>query len=150
MPDFEKAPEVLVMKPLISQVFSNIIENAVKYSENNSKIEISGRYDKDRDNVTVSVTSRGIPLPPNVSDVFNRGFRSDKAKDKSPAGTGFGLYIAKRIVEMHEGRISAEMSPRGEAVFRVSLSVSGLEGKARQRDPKNPFFSLTMSKATWR
>jgi len=135
--NFENAPEVLVIRPLISQVFSNIIENAVKYSENDSGIRIDGRYDAINDAVVVNIASRGIPLPPHVSDVFNRGFRSDKARNKYPAGTGFGLYIAKRIVDIHEGSISAEMTARGDAVFTVSLSVSGLEGKARQRDPKN-------------
>jgi signal transduction histidine kinase len=135
--DFETAPDVLVMKPLISQVFSNIIENAVKYSENGSHIQIDGRYDRSNDAVIVNVTSRGIPLPPDISEVFTRGFRSDKAKNKYPAGTGFGLYIAKRIVEMHQGSISAAMTQRGAAVFTVSLSVRRLEGKARQREPKN-------------
>jgi signal transduction histidine kinase len=134
---FERAPDVLAMKPLISQVFSNVIENAVKYSDNDSKIRINGQYDLKGNVVTVNVASHGIPLPLNAADVFERGFRSDKAKNKYPAGTGFGLYIARRIVEIHEGAISAHMTERGDAVFSVSLTVGGLEGKARLRDPKD-------------
>jgi signal transduction histidine kinase len=135
--DFEAAPDVLVMKPLISQVFSNIIENAVKYAHANSAIKISGRYDRARDLVLVDVSNHGIPLPGNVENVFERGFRSNEAKNKYPAGTGFGLYIAKRIVEIHEGEISARTSSHGAVVFTVGLSVRGLEGKARLRDKQN-------------
>jgi signal transduction histidine kinase len=133
----EKAPDVLAMKPLISQVFSNIIENSVKYADNDSEVRIEGSYDPQNDTVSVNFISRGIPLPVDTRQLFDRGFRSDQAKNKYPAGTGFGLYIAKRIVEMHEGNISAKTTSNGVAVFTVSLSVSGLSGKARFRDPKD-------------
>ena len=136
-PDFENAPDVLVMKPLISQVFSNVIENAVKYAENDSRVEISGKHDVPNGAVVVTVKSNGIPLPATSSEVFTRGFRSDNAKNKYPAGTGFGLFIAKRIVEIHDGSITAHMGPRGEAIFTISLSIGGLEGKTRYRAPKN-------------
>jgi signal transduction histidine kinase len=85
----------------------------------------------------VSVMNRGISLPTKPSDVFARGYRSETARNKYPAGTGFGLYIAKRIVEIHEGAIFAETDENGWTVFTVHLSVSGLEGKARIREPKD-------------
>lgn len=135
--EFDRAPAVLIMKPLISQVFSNIIENAVKYGDNGSAIKISGRYDKANDVVLTFIESKGIPLPEKPSLVFERGYRSDEGKSKHPAGTGFGLYIAKRIVDMHEGRISARTNELGATVFSVVLSVSGLKGSARIRDPKD-------------
>jgi signal transduction histidine kinase len=134
---FEAAPEVLVMRPLINQVFSNIIENAVKYASNQSTISISGRHDPLSDCVSVQVTNFGIPLPTEVNRVFERGYRSDAAKNKYPAGTGFGLYIAKRIVEIHQGKIQAATTNRGAITFAVALSVRGLEGKTRTRDPKD-------------
>ena len=135
---FETAPDVLVMKPLISQVFSNIIENAVKYSNNESTIRINGQHDPDSDAVVVNIRNHGIQLPENVVEVFDRGYRSAEARNKYPAGTGFGLFIAKRIVEIHEGKISAQMTDHlGVVVFTVALSVGGLEGKARVRDPKD-------------
>jgi signal transduction histidine kinase len=86
--NFDTAPEVLVMKPLISQAFSNIIENAVKYSNSDSAIRISGHHDPTRDIVIVDVSNQGIPLPDNVQNVFERGFRSNEARNKYPAGTG--------------------------------------------------------------
>jgi len=128
---FDDTPPILAMKPLISQVFSNIIENAVKYSEVNSKIRISGKHNPAQDTFTVQIANRGIALrDEDAAHVFDRGFRSEEAVNKYPAGTGFGLYIARRIVEIHEGRIEAK-SVEGVTVFIVTLSVRGLEGKAR-------------------
>jgi two-component system phosphate regulon sensor histidine kinase PhoR len=132
----ESAPPVLAMKPLISQVFSNIIENAVKYSNPGSEIRIDGNYDSD--SVTVRIINSGLGLDrTETTRVFERGYRSEGAKNQYPAGTGFGLYIAKRIVEIHEGSIKASMELGNRTVFTVTLSVSGLKGKARQREAKN-------------
>ena len=131
---FDNQHPVLVMKPLISQVFSNIIENAVKYSNPQTDIVIDGEYLPQSDSFSVSIRNRGIALnPDHVKKVFERGFRSAEAKQKYPAGTGFGLYIAKRIVEIHEGTITAS-TRNGWTVFEVTLSVKGLKGKARFRD----------------
>jgi signal transduction histidine kinase len=134
---FEKAPHVLVMKPLISQVFSNIIENALKYSEPDTEICIEGGHESTKDVVFVKVRNRGIRLPDDKAAVFSRGYRSEEAKNKYPAGTGFGLYIAHRIVDIHEGVITADMDDFGRTSFTVTLSVRGLEGKARLRGPKD-------------
>jgi signal transduction histidine kinase len=133
----ESAPEVLVMKPLISQVFSNIIENAVKYSDPETAICIDGAHDAAKGSVSVRIRNRGIRLPENATAVFERGYRSVEAKNRYPAGTGFGLYIARRIVDIHEGVITAETDSNGRTIFTVTLSVRGLEGKARLRDAKD-------------
>jgi signal transduction histidine kinase len=128
---FDSGPSVLAMRPLISQVFSNIIENAVKYANAKTKIIIEGSYKKEDDSFVVTIRNRGISLPEkHQEDVFVRGFRTPEAKRKYPAGTGFGLYIAKRIVEIHEGTLSA-WSAEGWTVFEVTLTVKGLQGKAR-------------------
>lgn len=137
---FESAPSVLAMKPLISQVFSNIIENAVKYSANQTKILIDGSFNQDSDMVLVRIRNRGIQLrDEDIRQIFERGFRSPEAKNAYPAGTGFGLYIARRIVEIHEGIINAinDIDDGGAWVtFWVMLSRRGLEGKARKRVQK--------------
>jgi two-component system phosphate regulon sensor histidine kinase PhoR len=135
---FDDSPAVLAMKPLVSQVFSNIIENAVKYSDSNTNVIIQGKYVSVSDCFSVSIRSRGIPLnPEHVKKVFDRGFRGEEARSKYPAGTGFGLYIARRIVEIHEGEIKASTTSDGWTVFEVVLSVKSLQGKARIREPKD-------------
>lgn len=130
--EFENTPPVLVMRPLISQVFSNILENAVKYSGKHTRISISGKYLKESDAVAVSIRNHGITIEDkDVAHLFDRGYRSEQAKRKYPAGTGFGLYIAQRIVELHEGMISVSKEKDGSVVFTVALSVGGLKGKAK-------------------
>jgi signal transduction histidine kinase len=134
----DKAPDVLVIKPLVSQVFSNIIENAVKYAMKSSVIEIDGIFRVQSNTVEVSIRNRGIPLrPEDTVRIFERGHRTTEAKNMYPAGTGFGLYIAKKIVELHEGQIAASIDSRGRTVFTVTLPVRALAGKAREREPKN-------------
>jgi len=138
---FDAGPPVWAMRPLVSQVFSNIIENAVKYSSNDTKVIIQGSYLPDSDCFSVSIRNEGIQLDAeHAKMVFSRGFRTDEAERKWPAGTGFGLYIARRIVEIHEGHI--EVSSRKSKIpeskdwtteFTVILSVKGLQGKARTR-----------------
>jgi two-component system phosphate regulon sensor histidine kinase PhoR len=131
----EKAPAVLAMKPLIGQAFSNIIENAVKYSNKGTEITVDGTYDERSDTVSVLISNRGLPLKDeDVNRVFDRGYRTPAAKNLYPAGTGFGLYIAKRIVELHEGAVSARPDGLDRATFEVVLPVHALQGKARQRD----------------
>jgi signal transduction histidine kinase len=133
-----EAPQVLAIKPLISQVFSNIIENAVKYSDKGTEISIGGIHNPKDGTVSVSITNRGIPLPvAETEKVFERGYRSPGAKNLYPAGTGFGMYIAKRIMDIHEGTIQARNAETGRVTFTVTLSVSKLKGKARQRDAKD-------------
>jgi len=134
----DNAPEVLAIKPLISQVFSNIIENAVKYSKTDSTIYIYGNYNPQNDTVSVHISNEGISLPAEgIEPIFMRGYRSSEARNIYPAGTGYGMYIARAIVNIHEGTITASTDEKGRIVFTVTLSVRSLKGKARQRGPKN-------------
>lgn len=130
---FETAPSMLAMRPLISQAFSNIIENAVKYSHDDSSIDIAGAYLPEKDLLVVEIRNRGIPITDDFQSlIFERGVRSPQAVAKYPAGTGFGLYIAKKIVEIHEGSILAGMD-KGWTVFKLILPRRALEGKVRTR-----------------
>ena len=130
-------PDVLAMKALISQVCCNIIENAVKYSRRGTTIRIWTEFNSRLDEVSAFVANTGIRLrPEDCNRIFERGFRSQEAQNAYPAGTGFGLYIAQKIVDLHEGCIDASTDKSGETVFRVTLTVRGLEGKARQWDKR--------------
>jgi len=118
----KKAPPVLAIKNLIAQVFSNIIENAVKYSAKETTVRISSELESGA--VRVLVRSRGIRLrAEDRARVFDRGFRSPDARNSHPAGTGFGLYIARKIVEIHDGEIMAYTDPQDCTVFEVLLDT---------------------------
>lgn len=138
--DNSNVPDVLVIRPLISQVFSNIIENAVKYSNNGTTITIACRYHEPQDIVVVSIGNQGIGIPDaETESIFDRGYRSEAARNKYPVGTGFGLFIAKHIVELHEGDIDVSSDGR-RTVFEVALPVRLLEGKAKQWPKKRPSY----------
>ncbi len=101
----------------IEDVFINIIENAIKYSPENSKITIS--IEEENGYVLVKIADEGIGIPDEFKErIFQRYERGDK---KGIKGTGLGLAIAKRIVEMHGGKIWVENNEPKGSVFYVKL-----------------------------
>jgi len=117
--DTHRRPKVRATKNLLAQVIYNLLENATKYGDADSKITIGLR--SDAGSVRITVTSTGTPVNPvDAKRLFERGVRGDSAKAMHPAGTGFGLYIARRIMEIHKGDITVE--PKGRtSTFVVRL-----------------------------
>lgn len=118
-------PKIRVIKNLFAQVIYNLLENAVKYADSGSSIVIGVRID--RNWIAATVTSCGAPISSTeISRLFERGTRGSSAKALHPAGTGFGLFIAKRIMEIHGGRIEVEPKERTSTfVVRVPRSLGG-------------------------
>ncbi|NYT20016.1 MAG: PAS domain S-box protein [Methanosarcinales archaeon] len=104
--------------PMIEEVFTNLISNAIKYSPDHSKVVVD-IIDKDRDwKVTVTDFGDGIP-DDEKSLIFDRFKRVDK---KGVKGTGLGLAIVKRIVDLHGGDLSVEDNPGNSGtVFGVTF-----------------------------
>jgi len=101
--------QILAVKNLIAQALSNLLENAVKYSDLRSRIVISAvrvPFKEQEDGVGIRVSSTGLPLSGiEVEKLQQRGFRGVSARAKVPAGTGIGLYLASRIMALHQGTI---------------------------------------------
>jgi len=98
-----------IEKNLVAQAISNIIENAVKYADRGTTIKIAAFSDDE--GVGIAVESFGLPIPDDDKQgVFERGFRGNAAKQKVAAGTGFGLYLASRIMKFHGGTIKVDTS----------------------------------------
>lgn len=93
-------------KDRMEQVLNNIISNAIKYSEEGSKIEI---YLEKTDSLfSIFVKDNGFGIPQEDAErIFERFYRVDKARSRGLGGTGLGLAIAREIVEAHHGTISA-------------------------------------------
>jgi signal transduction histidine kinase len=103
--------------PMISEVFANLISNAVKYGPERGTVAVDVQDAGDRWRVSVADQGDGI-ADADKPRVFTRFERLAKEGVK---GTGLGLAIAKRIVEMHGGGIAVEDNPGGGAVFRVTV-----------------------------
>ena len=103
----------------LDQVFTNLIDNALKYSPGNEPVEV--RVNDEPELVTVSVADRGIGLDAATeARLFEAFSRGDNAAHVP--GLGLGLFITQQIVERHGGRIEAQRGPNGAgSLFRVSL-----------------------------
>ena len=103
----------------LARLFNNIIRNAVAYSYSSSIITIEGQ--KSSDGVNLFFRNQGKTIPKEkLARVFQKFFRIDEARSTDSAGAGLGLAIAKEIVELHGGRISA-VSEQEETVFQIVL-----------------------------
>jgi two-component system, OmpR family, sensor histidine kinase KdpD len=113
-------PMVLVDGVLIGQVLENLLLNAAKFAPRGSHVSVSAHRHPDELEMTVSDEGPGLP-PGEEQRVFEKFHRARAEPVQS--GVGLGLAIAKAIVELHGGAISAENIPAGGAVFRFSIPL---------------------------
>ncbi|MEG1614799.1 MAG: ATP-binding protein, partial [Oscillospiraceae bacterium] len=97
---------------LIHQVIYNLVDNAVKFTEEGGSIRVSVAQEKDRIIAGIRNTGGGIPSE-EVGRIFERFYKVDKSRSEDVKGAGLGLYLVKSIVEMHGGQIAAR-SKQGE------------------------------------
>jgi two-component system sensor histidine kinase VicK len=92
----------------IDQVLDNLVSNAIKYTLDGGEIELSASA-PDPGSVAISVRDTGIGIPKkDLSRIFDRFYRVDKARSRNMGGTGLGLSIAREIVKAHGGTIALE------------------------------------------
>ncbi len=105
----ELPPEFFVLadKDNLYQVFSNLIENAIKFNRDNGTVIIFCQDLTSQVKVCVEDTGIGIPEK-DLPRIFERFYRVDKARSRQLGGTGLGLSIVKHIVEKHQGRVGVE------------------------------------------
>ena len=104
------------------QVLTNLLSNASKYSPSEALIQIAARRWKDR--LYFSVTDRGFGISnEDRESLFTLFFRADNEETRTEPGTGIGLYIARSIVELHDGKITVTSPPGGGTT--VSFYVPG-------------------------
>ncbi len=113
-------PEINVDKDGMKDVFTNLVSNAIKYSDDGSRIKITGKSDKDYVRISVSDNGFGINEK-DQPNIFDRFFRVKNKKTRQIIGTGLGLPIVKEIVEAHLGTIDLESEEGKGSTFHVSL-----------------------------
>jgi two-component system phosphate regulon sensor histidine kinase PhoR len=105
---------------LLEQAFVNLIDNAVKYSDDGSQVLISAAQEKRE--VTIMFADQGSGIPnKHLPRLFERFYRVDKARSRKLGGTGLGLAIVKHIVQAHGGHITVESSLGQGSTFTVHL-----------------------------
>ena len=108
---------------LIRQVFSNLIENAIKYSHENSRILVTSEESHGR--IIIQVSDQGMGIPEEeLAHVFAKFYRSKEVKSSPIKGSGLGLYLARYFVELHNGTISVDSRPGVGSTFNVELPAS--------------------------
>jgi signal transduction histidine kinase len=106
--------------PLLRRLVDNLLDNARKYSEPGTPVELSAREAPGA--VVVEVRDRGIGVDPaDLPHLFTPFFRTDRSRARGTGGVGLGLTLARRIAEAHGGTISAESRPGEGTTIRVVL-----------------------------
>jgi two-component system OmpR family sensor kinase len=108
----------------IRQVFTNLLNNAGRFSPEKQSIEIAFGARRN-DEVIFEVRDHGEGIPEQLrAKVFERFYRADNSRNRETGGSGLGLSIVSTIVERHDGEIVADETVGGGATFRVTLPVA--------------------------
>ncbi|MEV0268425.1 MAG: GHKL domain-containing protein [Hamadaea sp.] len=118
----------------LATALGNLIENAVAYSDEGKTVSVTVQGDDEK--IEIEVADEGIGIPPEEVDrVFERFYRSDKARSREAGGTGLGLAIVKHIATNHGGRVDVSSRVGGGSTFTLRLPA---------RPPEDEF-GLTLS-----
>jgi len=118
--NIEQDVELLADRPRLQQALLNLITNAIKYSESDSRVELG--FDLIDDDVVIAVKDHGIGIESrHLPHIFDRFYRVDEARDRDAGGAGIGLAITHWIVNAHHGHISVVSTPGTGSTFTIRL-----------------------------
>lgn len=105
--DFEdEEVHILGIRDNIKQIFLNLVDNGIKYTPENGRIQVIQYYDKDKQNIILEFKDNGIGIPKeSLNRIFERFYRVDKARSRDIGWTGLGLAITKHMVKSLGGNI---------------------------------------------
>lgn len=143
----DNLPDVAADPNSISEVFSNLVDNAIKYSSEGGTVTLSAR--RNGDFVEVAVQDNGIGMPDSVvQNLFHKFYRSHRSREQV-AGSGIGLYLTKAIIESHGGTIAVDSSENKGSTFTFSLPIySTIEQKLKKGDNGNNE-NIINNKSNW-
>ena len=120
-PDYN-FPKIYGDESKLRIVFQNIIDNAIKYSDNGGRVLIS--LSKNDDNITINIKDNGIGISQkDLPMITSQFYRAPNATKKAKAGSGIGLYICKRIVDGHKGKIEVESELGSGTSIIITLPI---------------------------
>jgi heavy metal sensor kinase len=117
-----EAVRVFADYKMIKQLLRIFIDNSIKFTMQQGKIDISSQIQGEAVKITVSDTGIGIPKD-EIENIFNRFYIVDESRSKEKGGTGLGLSIAKWIIDMHQGTIDVESEEGKGTKITVGLKL---------------------------
>jgi two-component system OmpR family sensor kinase len=119
-----RPPIVLAEENKVRQIVTNLMGNAMRFTEHDDPIEIGIGVDDDRGMAHLDVIDHGEGIPPQLRDkIFQRFWRADTSRARDTGGSGLGLAIVSGIVQAHNGSVEVFDTPGGGATFRVWLPL---------------------------
>ena len=119
---YKRQPEIEADPSLLEQLIINLIDNAIKYTDE-GKVVLEISHNDNFVKLTVKDTGIGIPAE-HINRIFERFYVVDKSRSKRHGGTGLGLSIVKHIVLLHNGKIDVKSTPGKGSTFTVYLPTS--------------------------
>lgn len=119
----------------LRQILQHLINNAIKFTDKGS-VTVSARYEREKREVSFSVTDTGVGIPMEARDlIFEKFAQVDSSNSRVYEGAGLGLYIAKKFTEMLRGTIAVEGEVNSGSTFTVILPVGGAVQEIRAASP---------------
>ena len=116
----KKLNELIFDRDKLMQVFINLVGNSIKFSQNNTKVEIL--LTKIGEIVNMEIKDMGHGIDPLYHDlIFDRFFQAKDQTILKPKGSGLGLAISKKIIELHKGKIYVKASSQKGTIFAIEL-----------------------------
>lgn len=116
-------PAIDVDRDRMTQVLGNLVGNALRYTPGGGQITLAAEPDQGRVRLTIQDTGAGI-APEDLAHIFDRFYRGDKSRSREQGESGLGLAIARSIVEMHGGTITAASAVGRGTTFTITLPAA--------------------------
>jgi len=129
----DSLPTIAADTASMSEVITNLIDNAIKYSHEGGVVEVKGQVRGD--NVEIDICDHGVGMPASIMDnLFSKFYRSHRSRE-AVQGTGIGLYISKAIMESHGGDIRVSSVDGEGSTFTISLPTYAITKNKLQQSP---------------
>ena len=117
--------DIFADEDLINQVWINLLNNSIKFTPNGGAVTVS--VSSDNKLISVTISDSGIGMSEEILlHIFERFYMADKARSRSVGGSGLGLSIVKRIVQIYHGTIDVESKPGEGTAFKVTIPKNSL------------------------
>jgi two-component system, OmpR family, sensor kinase len=123
-PELTVPAVVLAEENKIRQVVTNLMGNAMRFTADDSPIELAIEVDAARRVAMLDIVDHGEGIPPQIREkIFQRFWRADSSRARETGGSGLGLAIVSGIIASHKGTVTVLETPGGGATFRITLPL---------------------------